>query len=228
MVHTDADGLLAEAAPGRTWRNPIATLTAAAGDYLRARFGHPARVLVGIAVGVASLVGAAAVVAEEAPPKAADEAALDQKLVQSRAYVDRMRNMISNGFNELEEARKSQNVARVNCVSDAINTMKGLLRLAEGIFLSMQECVSRKDAACTEHEYVKISVAFNKCEDMEGQLKGCGGPSVDGAIDGRPVIEKTVDNDTPELNPTNGLNDMQPKLENMPSASPFLNKNKAP
>ena len=192
---------------------------------LRAPFTDSRRVVAGLIVGVVSLAGAALVIAQETPPvpKAAEEGGLDRKLDQSRAYVDRMRNMISSGFTELEEARKSQNVARVNCVSDALSTMKGLLRLAEGIYLSMQECASRKDAACTEHEYVKISVAFNKSEEMEGSLKGCGGPSVDGAIDGKPVIEKAVDPDIPDLNPTGGLNDLAPKLESPPSASPFFN-----
>ena len=191
-------------------------------DAMRATLGQSRRTVIAVALGVLSLTGAALVIAQEPAPKATEDSALDRKLDQSRAYVDRMRNMISAGFGELEEARRSQNVARVNCVSDALNTMKGLLRLAESIYLSMQECTSRKDAACAEHEYVKISVAFNKCEDMEGQLKGCGGPSVDGAIDGRPVIEKAVDPDIPDLNPTSGLNDLAPKLDVPPSASPFF------
>lgn len=184
------------------------------------------RIAVGMAVGVFALAGAALVIAQEAAkPAAAEAGGSERKLDQARAYVDRMRGMISGGFNELEEARKSQNVARVNCVSDALGTMKGLLRLAEGIFLSMQECASRKDSACTEHEYVKISVAFNKCEEMDGQLKGCGGPSLEGNIDGKPVIEKTVDADIPELNPVGGLAAVDPKLETPPSASPFFVEN---
>ncbi|MSQ82199.1 MAG: hypothetical protein EXR77_04670 [Myxococcales bacterium] len=202
----------------------VASATAVSRFILGALFGESRRVAFGIAVGLFSLGGAALVIAQEGskPVVAPDAASVERKLDQARAYVDRMRGMISNGFAELEEARKSQNVARVNCVSDALSTMKGLLRLAEGIFLSMQECGSRKDAACTEHEYVKVSVAFNKCEDMEGQLKGCGGPSLDGAVDGKPVIEKSVDSDIPDLNPVGGLTAVDPKLEVPPSASPFF------
>jgi len=122
----------------------------------------------------------------------------------------------------LEEARKSQNVTRVNCVNEALTTMKGLMRLAESNYTAMQECASRRDAGCTEHEFVKISIAFNKSEELEGQLKGCGGPSVDGAIDGQPYIEKKIDPNMPELDPTAGLNDLPTKIENPPSASPFF------
>lgn len=178
------------------------------------------RLLVAVALGIASLLAAAAVVAQESSK--ADPAQIDKQLDQGRAYVERMRAMVNAGFNEREEARTSQNVSRVNCVSEALGNMKGLLRLAEGLHVAMQECASRKDAACTEHEYVKISIAFNKCEELEGQLKGCGGPSVDGAIDGRPVVEKTVDPEMPDINPTSGLTDLLPKLELVPSASPFF------
>ncbi len=178
------------------------------------------RLLVAVVFGVACLLAALLVSAQEAP-KPADPAQVAKQLEQARAYVARMGTMIGGAFNELEEARKAQNGSRVNCVSDALGTMKGLLRLSEGILLSMQECASRNDAACADHEYVKISIAFNKCEELDGQLKGCGGPAVDGAIDGRPVIEKTSDSDSPDLNPTEGLNDLAPKLENPPSASPF-------
>lgn len=182
--------------------------------------GRGARLLVAVVFGLACLLAALLVSAQEAP-KTADPAQVAKQLEQARAYVARIGTMIGGAFNELEDARKAQNVARVNCVGEALGTMKGLLRLSEGILLSMQECASRNDAACADHEYVKISIAFNKCEELDGQLRGCGGPAVDGAIDGRPVVEKYADGDNPELNPTEGLNDLAPKLENPPSASPF-------
>ncbi len=183
------------------------------------------RQYIAMTAGALCLVVAAAVGAEEAPAPAAEPGTIDRQLEQGKAYIDRLHRMVSDGFSELEEARKSQNITRVNCVNEALTTMKGLMRLAESNYLAMQECSSRKDAACAEHEYVKISIAFNKSEELDGQLKGCGGPSVDGAIDGRPYIEKTIDPDLPDIDPTLGLTDIPPLLENPPSASPFLCEN---
>jgi len=180
------------------------------------------RQYIAMATGAFCLVIAAAVGAEEAAPPPADAGTIDRQLEQGKAYIDRLHKMVSDGFSELEEARRSQNITRVNCVNEALTTMKGLMRLAESNYLAMQECASRKDGACAEHEYVKISIAFNKSEELEGQLKGCGGPSVDGAIDGRPYIEKNIDPDLPDIDPTLGLTDLSPKLENPPSASPFF------
>lgn len=183
------------------------------------------RQAIAAAVGGFCLIVAAGVAAEETgaqPPATGDLAGMGRQVEQGKAYIDRMHKMVASGFSELEEARKSQNITRVNCVNEALTTIKGLMRLAESNFLAMEECVSRKDDKCTEHEYVKISIAFNKAEELDGQLKGCGGPSVDGAIDGRPYIEKNIDPDLPEIDPTEGLTDLAPKLEVVPSASPFI------
>lgn len=171
-------------------------------------------------IGASCLIVAGRVVAEDAPP--ADTSSIDSKMQQSKAFIDKMSAMVSEGFAELEDARKSQNINRVNCVNDALTTMNGLKRLADSNFTALQECASRRDGDCAEHEYVKVSIAFNKAEELQGQLKGCGGPAVDGTIDGRPYIEKNVDKDMPEINPTAGLTDLAPPLEVPPSASPFF------
>lgn len=177
------------------------------------------RILAAAVIGTLCLGAAVWVGAEESGK--ADPNQIERQVEQAHNYVERIRAMVQTGFNEREEARNSQNVSRVNCVSEALATMKGMLKIAESMYVAMQECASRKDSACTESEYVKISITFNKCEELEGQLKGCGGPSIDGAIDGRPVIEKVVE-DLPDMNPTQGLTDMSPLLENPPSASVFF------
>jgi hypothetical protein len=178
------------------------------------------RQYIAMTVGALCLIVAAAVSAEEGAAPPVDPANIERQVDQARAYVDRLQKMLSAGFAELEDARKSQNISRVNCVNEALTTMKGLVKLAESNLMARHECSSRKDAACTEHEYVKISIAFNKAEELEGQLKGCGGPSIDSAIDGRPMIEKQIEN-VPDIDPTAGLTDLAPRLENPPSASPF-------
>jgi hypothetical protein len=181
------------------------------------------RQYISMTIGAICLLAAVAVGAEaQTAPPAPEPGNIDRHIEQGKAYIDRLHKMVSDGFSELEEARKSQNISRVNCVNEALTTMKGLMRLAEGNYLGMQECGSRKDAACAEHEYVKISIAFNKAEELDGQLKGCGGPAVDGAIDGKPYIEKKLDSDLPDIDPTQGLTDIAPMLETPPSASPFF------
>lgn len=182
------------------------------------------REYIAMAIGTACLALAAVVGAADGKAKKPDPANIPSQSQQAKANVERMHRMVADGFKELEEARKAQNINRVNCVNDALTAMKGLLRLAESNRLAMQEAASRKDAAGVEHEYVKISIAFNKTEELYGQLQGCGGPSSEPIIDGRPYIEKSIDPDMVEIDPTKGLKDLPPELNDPPSASPFYMK----
>jgi len=173
-------------------------------------------------VGVFSLVIAVVVAGKEGDTGSRVPA--EQQLKQAESYVTRMREMLSAGFSELENARKQQNITRVNCVNEALTTMKGLLKLGEQNLLALQEYVASKDAEKAEHEYVKISITFNKMEEINGQLQGCGGPAagVEGAVDGKPYIEKILDPDLPAVDPAQGLKDLVPMLEKIGSSSPFI------
>ena len=173
--------------------------------------------------GVFCLVAAAAVSAEEAASGGSEPNAIERNLEQGKAHIEHMREMVAKGLEELEEARKAQNIQRMNCVNEPLAMMKGFVKLAESNLMSMQECAARKDASCSDHEFVKISIAFSKTEELNGQLKGCGGPGLESAIDGREFnIEKAIDPDLPEIDPTAGLNDLSSKLDVPVAASPFL------
>jgi len=181
------------------------------------------RELLSMLVGVVSLAVAAVVSAQEAAPASPEPGAIERNIEQGKAHIDHMHDMVAKGLEELEEARKSQNIQRMNCVNEPLTMMKGLVRLAQSNFMAMQECASRKDAVCSDHEFVKISIAFSKTEEFNGQLKGCGGPGLDSAIDGREFnIEKNIDPDLPDVDPTSGLNDLASKLDVPVAASPFL------
>ena len=179
------------------------------------------RELVAIGIGIACLIAAAGVSAQAGDQKLTVDD-IPRMMSQGKSYTDRMQKMVSDGFTELEEARKQQNVGRVNCVNDALTAIKGLLRLAEGNYLGMQEAAARKDPDGVEHEFVKVSIAFNKTEELNGQLQGCGGPDTGSAIDGRPYIQKEIDPDLPSVDPTSGLSDIKASLETPPSMSPFF------
>ena len=179
------------------------------------------REIIAISIGIACLLIAAAVGAQ-ANKRAKSVDNIGGQIDQAKVMIEKMHRMVKTGFEELQDARAASNVSRVNCVNEALTAMKGLLRLAEGNFLSMQEAASRKDASGVEHEFIKITIAYNKTDELNGQLQGCGGPATDGAIDGQPYIEKNIDTDLPDVDPTEGLKDLPPSLENTVSASPFF------
>ena len=179
------------------------------------------REVLAMLIGTMCLLIAAAVGAKGGK-KAVSVDNIGGQIDQAKVMVEKMHKMVRSGFEELQDARSAANVSRVNCVNEALTAMKGLLRLAEGNFLAMQEASSRKDASGVEHEFIKVTIAYNKTDELNGQLQGCGGPATDGAIDGRPYIEKNIETDLPNVDPTEGLKDLPPSLENTVSASPFF------
>jgi hypothetical protein len=153
--------------------------------------------------------------------KAPAAVSIEDRVTQGNSYLERMQAMLRAGFDSLNKATEAQNIRGVNCIRDAMVAMKGMYRLSQASHLKLQECAVSKDARCTEHEHQLLAVYFNKMEEMDGQLKTCGGPSSDGAVDGRIELEKTQNN-IPNVDPTQGLNDLAAELDVPPSASPFL------
>jgi hypothetical protein len=170
---------------------------------------------IAIAVGMGAIVLAAAIGAEE---RKADTAAM---LTQGKRYVDRMQEMVGDGAKAYEEARKSGVQSRMECVNEALPTLKGLLRLSEGNYSALQEAVATNDTAAAEADFVKISVAVNKAEELFGQLMSCVGAPFFGPWHG-PYMEKQIDPDLPDIDPTTGLESLNPQSDVAPSTTPFF------
>lgn len=144
-----------------------------------------------------------------AAPASAQIPMLNQRL-QAVAFVARIQVMVSEGFAELEDARKSRNINRVNCVNDALATMNSLKERADTNFVVLASCASRSAADCVADQHAQISMVFKKTEELLGQAKGCGGPAVDGTIDGRPYIE-----DCPNTHPGRSCYDVDEPNEEL-------------
>jgi hypothetical protein len=99
--------------------------------------------------------------------------------------------------------------------------MKGLLKLAEENMLSLRETAARSDRESAEFEHMKISIASDKFVELDAQVRSCGGPAMDGSIDGRPVVNKIFNDDLPEADPSDSFKDTEVLLERPPSASVF-------
>ncbi|HIA03315.1 MAG TPA: hypothetical protein EYN06_07495 [Myxococcales bacterium] len=145
-----------------------------------------------------------------------------QQLKKATEDMNGMKAVLNNAFNMLKDARKKQDIQELNCINEALSAIKGLMRLSEQNFVMLQEAVARNDRRTAEHEFVKISIAHNKINDLDGRVRSCGGPSSGGTIDGRPRIELLKDSDLPEEDPAEGLQIIHVNVERPPSASPFF------
>ncbi len=146
----------------------------------------------------------------------------EEKPEKSRRAIDKMRGALTKVIKYLEEAREQRDVLKLNCVNEALSAIKGLMRLSEQHFMSLQEAVAKNNARTAEHEYVKLDIAHKKIGELDGRLRSCGGPASSGRIDGRPEIVRIKDPDLPEEDPVENLNEFRVDIGRPPSASPFF------
>ena len=133
-----------------------------------------------------------------------------------------MRKARDNAEAALRSAKSDGDLARVDCVSEALLAMKGVLRLAEDYQYDLQDDVKRSDAKGVESAYTKIKIASTKMDDLDGRVRSCGGPVTEGVADGEPVIEKAKDSDLPNLDPLQSLEQSDILIQHQITESPYL------
>ncbi len=182
------------------------------------------RIKLSVGIGMVCLVAAAAV---NAVPDGGEVPSIENipgHVAQAEKHVQRMHELVSIVMHDLQRASKEHQVTAVACMTDALEVMKGLIRLGEGSRLRLVEAAARQDAGDVEHEYIKVSIALNKTEELAGRAKGCGvasGPG-GGGIDGQnTIVIKDID---PELASIiiEPLREVDVDYQPVPSASPFF------
>lgn len=155
--------------------------------------------------------------AQQQPPR---DMSNEERLESATKYMEEMKASLSGCFGMLSEARESQNIQELNQVNEALSAIKGLMRLTEQNFIMLQEAVAKGNDKGAEHEFVKISIAYHKIMELGARCRAARGPS-SGPVDGRPTIDKVVDDDIPIENPTDYMTLIDVASDKPPSASPF-------
>lgn len=146
----------------------------------------------------------------------------EEMLSRGEKAITEMKDLVKEILDALADAQKSKDFQRINCISDVMTTVKGLMRLSEQNILTLRERVIARDRSGAEHEFVKLMIAQSKIQDMHTNAKGCGGPAGETVFEGTPVVEKLFDEDLPKEDPTAGLGVPIFDLSPPPSASPYF------
>ncbi len=96
-----------------------------------------------------------------------------EKVDRSASTVTSMRGTLKDVLGKLEEARKTKDVVKLNCVNEKLTQIKGLLRISEQSDVALQEAVSKRDSSSAEHEYTKVMLAGQKVEQMRLEAEEC-------------------------------------------------------
>ena len=104
--------------------------------------------------------------------------------------VQAMEDQLSKAFKLLEESIAADDMAAIQARNEAITAMKGLIKLSEENYFTLQQKVAEGDREAAEHEYVKISIAAAKVQELFAQVQTAGGIQIDIELAG---VEKSLD-----------------------------------
>ncbi len=181
------------------------------------------RQVLAIAAGTLSLI-VAAIVGAQTAGQAPTKQEVAQMEEQGKAAVNTMAGRLKDANKDYSEAEKAQDANKLNCISEPLKMLSSTVKLAQQALLDLQANSARKDGPGVKTEYVKISTFLSKAEGYYGELKGCGGDTGGGSIDGRPLIEKSVSDNVPKTNATEGTSNMDNSSGYVSSASPFFSE----
>ena len=104
---------------------------------------------------------------------------MDDMLTDGGEMVKEMEAKLAASFKLLEEAMDMSDIATTTLRNDAITAMKGLVKLSEENFMTLQQRIAERNREAAEHEFVKISIARAKVAELYAQVKTASGIDVD-------------------------------------------------
>lgn len=90
-------------------------------------------------------------------------------------YLSQMRQGLKAVEGKFNEARSSKDVIKLNCISEKLKNIKGLLRIGEQSEVLLQEALAKKEQQASEHEHMKLAIARQKVDQLKAEVEGCVG-----------------------------------------------------
>ncbi|MFN3200099.1 MAG: hypothetical protein ACE366_17005 [Bradymonadia bacterium] len=153
---------------------------------------------------VALLAGASTTLAQgpqiERSFERASRLSNDQKMQSAVGDIEKMKGVLDLAFNSRESASEKKDFVQLNCISDKLSAIKGLLKIAEQADVSMREAIARGDQELIDHEFTKISIAAVRAENFRVEISGCVGASSQytGDTQVERIIDEAIRTDQPD------------------------------
>lgn len=96
-----------------------------------------------------------------------------EKLALSTKAISSMRSGLSEVMKRLDEARRSRDVVKLNCVNEKLTELKGLLRISEQADVALQQAVASRNEVGVRHEFTKVDIAGTRAQSLQRESSQC-------------------------------------------------------
>jgi hypothetical protein len=147
-----------------------------------------------------------------------------QKIEESQLSIEGVRKIYARVQKLLGTARKEKDFLKLNCLKEKATALKGLLRVCEQAFASMQEAAVAK-ADLLEHEFQRITLAAQRGREIGNEAEACTGEAAvyTGPVELKVDIDPSIPQRDPTVIPPPGLpSDQYPWLDRPQALSPAM------
>jgi hypothetical protein len=132
-----------------------------------------------------------------------------QKMNETKGRIDRLS----------DKARKEKDVIKINCLTDKSVQVKGHIAVADQSMSTLESSVSRGDDGTRQHEFMRLTILFQKVVVLGTEAENCIGEDV--SYVGDTKVEVEIDPTIPVEDPTEPLLPL-PDVTRPPQATPFV------
>lgn len=92
---------------------------------------------------------------------------------RSSKSIEQMKKALSVILSRLEEARKSKDAVKMNCVNDRLTDVKGMLRISEQADVALQEALANNELAQAAHSLGTVEANARKVNQLAAECDQC-------------------------------------------------------
>jgi len=133
--------------------------------------------------------------------RAEDRLSIKDMVAASEKIMTEVRAMRDGAEAALRQARTDQDMKALDCVTEGLIAMKGVMKLFEGYYYDLANESKAGNQKGAEDAYGKLGTAKKKLDELDSRIRGCGGPTKTGIVDGKPVVERQVTPGGPDQDP---------------------------
>jgi hypothetical protein len=123
----------------------------------------------------------------------------EARLKSAERALGRIRAILNRVLKLQESARKEKDILKLNCINEKLIAVKGLLRVAEQAFASLQEAVQAQ-GDLAQHETERIDTAAQRAREVGNEAEACTGEA--SVYTGPILLELEIDPAIPPHDPT--------------------------
>ncbi|MFA5624223.1 MAG: hypothetical protein WC966_04075 [Bradymonadales bacterium] len=102
-----------------------------------------------------------------------------EKLSTSADYVRQVQEVIERGGQLLADAKKQEDVSRMDCINEKLVAAKGFLSVVQNSNANLSDAVNRNDEAASLHHMKLGNMAATRCVALGHEMMGCVGANLE-------------------------------------------------